>query len=150
VRRQGYADRVFPSPTPWRQLASVDPAREYVAFTSRFFLKSLLRVPAFMARSMRIMKQANAAPGMVGWSLGGHLFKLEFYTLSVWQDEESLRRFVREGDHRAAVEEFERDVRRKSIFVYYKVFGRELPLTWKDAIARQERSDARAVPSSRG
>ena len=112
--RQGYAGLVFPSPTPWPQLGSVDPAREYVAFTSRFFLKSLRRVPAFVARSMRIMKQASAAPGMVGWSLGGHLFKLEFYTLSVWQDDESLRRFVREGDHRAAVEEFERDVRRKA------------------------------------
>src|SRR5262245_5579379 len=98
-------------------------------------------------RSMRIMKQANAAPGIVGWSLGGDLFKLEFYTLSVWENDDSLRRFVREGDHRAAVEEFERDVRRKSILVYYKVLGQELPLTWKDAIARQERSDARAVPS---
>ena len=37
----------------------------------------------------------------------------------------------------------------QGIFVYYKVLGRDLPLTWKDAIARQGRSDARAVPSSR-
>jgi hypothetical protein len=37
--------------------------------------------------------------------------------------------------------EFEQDVWRKSIFVYYKVMERDLPVTWKDAIARQERQD---------
>jgi hypothetical protein len=30
-------------------------------------------------------------------------------------------------------------MRRKTTFVYFKVLGRELPLTWKDAIARQAR-----------
>ena len=34
------------------------------------------------------------------------------------------------------------EMRRKTIFVYYKVMGRDLPLTWHDAIARQERQDA--------
>jgi heme-degrading monooxygenase HmoA len=87
------------------------------------------------------MKQANTAPGIIGWSLGSNLFKLEFHTLSVWEDAESLRRFVREGNHQAALGEFEQDTRRKSIFVYYKVMGRNLPVTWKDAIARQEKHD---------
>ena len=98
---------MFPPPMPWKPRAVVDPEREYVAFTSRFFMKSMRRVPAFMARSIRIMKQANAAPGIVGWSLGSDLFKLEFHTLSVWEDADSLRRFVRDGDHRAALEQFE-------------------------------------------
>jgi heme-degrading monooxygenase HmoA len=125
----------------WKPLKVVDPEREYVAFTSRFFMKSMRRVPAFFARSFRIMKQANTAPGIIGWSLGSNLFKLEFHTLSVWEDAESLRRFVREGNHQAALGEFEQDVRRKSIFVYYKVMGRDLPVMWKDAIARQEKHD---------
>ena len=132
---------MFPPPVPWRQRAAVDPQREYVAFTSRFFLKSLRRVPAFLASSIRIMKQANVAPGIVGWSLGTDLFRLEFHTLSAWEDAESLRRFVRDGSHKVALEAFERDVRRKSIFVYYRLLGRDLPLTWRDAIARQERQD---------
>ena len=132
---------MFPPPMPWKQRAPVDPEREYVAFTSRFFLKSVLRLPAFMVRSIGIMKQANRVPGIIGWSLGSDLFKLEFHTLSAWEDADSLRRFVRDGDHHLALEEFEQDMRRKSIFVYYRVLGRELPLTWKDAIARQERHD---------
>jgi len=135
----------FPPPSPWKLRAAVDPAREYVAFTSTFHLKSLRRVPAFVRRAMKIMKQADAASGIVGWSLGQNLFKLEFYTLSVWQDSESLRHFVRDGDHLASLAEFEHDMRRKTIFVHYKLFGRDLPATWKDAFARQrQQSEAHA------
>jgi heme-degrading monooxygenase HmoA len=132
---------MFPPPVPWRQLVTVDPDREYVAFSSRFFLRSARRVPAFISTATRIMKQANAAPGIIGWSLGADLLKLEFHTLSAWESADALRRFVGEGSHRAAAEAFERDLRRKSIFVYYQVSGRDLPLTWKDAIARQQRQD---------
>jgi hypothetical protein len=46
---------MFPPPRPWNQRTSVEPQREYLAFTSRFFLKSLRRVPAFLAGSIRIM-----------------------------------------------------------------------------------------------
>jgi hypothetical protein len=133
---------MFPPPTPWKQPAAPDPDRLYVAFTSRFSLKSVWRVPAFLIRSRRIMKQADAAPGIVGWSLGANLFRREFYTLSAWQDAESLRRFVRDGDHLASLAQFDGDMRRKSIFVYYSVLGRDLPLAWPDALARQEKHDA--------
>lgn len=132
---------MFPPPRPWKQRTTVDPEREYVAFTSRFFLRSALRAPAFMARSRSIMKQANKAPGVIGWSLGFDLFKLEFYTLSAWENAESLRSFVRDGSHGLAIEEFRQDMRRKSIFVYYRVSGRDLPLRWKDAVARQEQQE---------
>ena len=135
----------FPPPSPWKLRAAVDPAREYVAFTSAFHLKSLRRVPAFVRRAMKIMKQADAASGIDGWSLGQDLLKLEFYTLSVWQDSESLRHFVKDGDHLASLAEFEHDMRRKTIFVHYKLFGRDLPASWKDAFARmQQHRDAHA------
>ncbi len=132
---------MFPPPSPWKQRAAVDPAREYVAFTSRFFLRSPLRVPAFLSRARRIMKQADDAPGIIGWSLGADLLRLEFHTLSAWEDAASLRRFVREGDHFASLQQFDRDMRRKTIFVYYTVVGRDLPLRWDDALVRQRQHD---------
>ena len=130
---------MFPPPAPWKQLVPVDPVREYVAFTSRFFLKSVRRLPALMARGGPIQEQLKTAPGLVGWSLGGDLFKLEFHTLSAWEDADSLQRFVREGGHGAALRALASDTRRPSLFVYYQVLGRDLPLKWKDAVARQER-----------
>jgi hypothetical protein len=93
-----------------------------------------------MGQSFRIMKQVDAAPGVVGWSLGANLLKLEFYTLSAWEDVESLHAFVRAGDHGAALARFEKDMRTPSIFVQFKVLGKDLPLIWKDAIARQQAS----------
>jgi hypothetical protein len=96
---------------------------------------------------MRIMKQVDSAPGIVGWSLGANLLRLEFYTLSVWEDAENLRRFVHDGDHLASLAQFEGAMRRKSIFVYYTVLGRDLPLAWPDALARQEKHDAIRPPN---
>ncbi len=128
---------MFPPPQPWKRIAAAEPEREYVAFTSRFFLRSPLRLPAFFMQSRRIMKQANTAPGIVGWSLGANLFRLEFYTLSAWQDDASLRAFISSADHGAASKKFADDMRSASVFVHFKVLGRHLPLKWKQAVALQ-------------
>jgi hypothetical protein len=139
-------NNMFPPPSPWSQRSAVDPAREYIAFTSAFHLKSLLRAPAFVRRAYKIMKQADAAPGIVGWSLGFNLFRLDFYTLSVWQDNDSLRRFVRAGEHLTSLTEFEHDLRKSTTFVHYKLFGRDVPATWKDALERLRQHDATRTP----
>jgi len=132
---------VFPPPPPWKQIGDVDPEREYLGFTSRFFLKSLRTVPAFIAQSRRISKQANTAPGVVGWSLAADLLKLEFHTLSVWEDESSLRDFVAAAPHHDVFAKFATSMRRPTIFVHFPIIGRELPLKWKDAIALQNDHD---------
>jgi hypothetical protein len=132
---------MFPPPQPWKLRTAVDPQREYLAFTARFYLKSFRRVPAFLASSFAIMKQANAAPGIVGWSMGADILELEFHNLSAWTDGQSLRRFIQEGAHARALMAHKQDLRRKTTFVYFKVLGRDLPLTWKDAIARQEQQN---------
>jgi hypothetical protein len=136
---------MFPPPRPWKQVVAVDPTRDYVAFTSRFFLRSPLRVPSFIRQGGKIMKQADEAAGIVGWSLGANLPTLEFYTLSAWQDEDSLRAFIRAGDHGEALRKFARDMRRDSIFVQFTVTGRDLPLAWRDAVARQNAASPRAL-----
>ena len=139
---------MFPPPQPWKQCTSVDPQREYLAFTARFYLKSFRHVPAFLASSFAVMKQANAAPGIVGWSMGADLLRLEFHNLSAWTDAQSLRRFIQEGPHGRAFQAHKHDLRSKTTFVYFKVLGRDLPLKWKDAIARQDqqnRADQKAA-----
>jgi heme-degrading monooxygenase HmoA len=129
---------VFPPPRPWKQVRIVDPDREYVGFTSRFFLRSVLRVPAFMRQSSKIMRQLEGVPGLVGWSLGADLPRLEFHTLSAWEDAESLRAFTTSAAHGQALAKFEGDMRADSVFVQFSLLGKELPLRWADAIARQE------------
>jgi hypothetical protein len=132
---------VFPPPQPWKQLAAIDPDQEYLAFTSRFALRSFLRAPAFMGASFGIMKQVEAAPGVLGYSLGGHLPGLSFYTLSAWQDDDSLRAFSRALQHGQALKTFHRDMRAPSPFIRWKVRGRDLPLRWADALERMRQYD---------
>jgi quinol monooxygenase YgiN len=135
---------MLPPPVPWKQITPADSGREYVAFTSRFFLKSPVRAVPFLARSLKIMKQTDKAPGIIGWSLGSNLLTLEFYTLSAWEDDAALKAFIKSADHGVALKQFEHDLRKKSIFVHYRVLGRDLPLTWPDAIERQRVRQASA------
>lgn len=129
---------MFPPPKPWQQIAKVDPEREYLAFTSRFFLRSPWRLPPFLWRGRRIGQEVSDAAGLVGWSLGIDLRRLEGYTLSAWEDEASLQAFAHDGQHGVALRQFAGDMRRESLYVTYTVKGRDLPLQWADALRRQE------------
>ena len=129
---------MFPPPPPWKQIGDIDPEREYLGFTSRFFVTSVRTLPAFFAQSQRIRKQASAAPGVIGWSLAVDLPKLEFFTLSAWEDESRLRDFVAAAPHHDVFSKFADSIREKSLLVSFPVLGRDLPLKWKDAIALQD------------
>ena len=104
-------------------------------------MRSFLRAPAFMGAAFGIMKQVQAAPGVVGYSLGSHLPGLSFYTLSAWQDEESLRAFSRALQHGQALKMFHLDTRSPSPFIRWQVRGKDLPLHWPDALARIRQYD---------
>jgi hypothetical protein len=136
---------MFPPPQPWKPLSSVQPDREYLAFTSRFGMRSWLRAPAFFSASLKIQKQVEAASGAVGYSLGAHLPGLLFYTLSVWEDEDSLRRFSRSLQHSDAMRAFHHDMRMPSPFIRWQVMGADLPLKWPEALER-----IRSYDESRG
>lgn len=126
---------------PWKQVRPAEPEREYVGFTSRFFVKGLLRSLRFQVRAFKVMKQTEDAPGLIGWSLAADLPRLQFYTLSAWEDAHSLRAWIKDGAHGGAMTEFADGTRRKSIFVYYPVRGADLPLSWNDAVHRQTERD---------
>jgi hypothetical protein len=132
---------MFPPPQPWKQVAEIDPDLEYLAFTSRLALRSVLRVPAFARASFGIKKQVEAAPGSMGYSLGGHLPRLYLYSLSAWQDEDSLRAFSRAVQHGQTLKAFHRDMRGPSPFIRWQVRGRDLPLRWADALERIRQFD---------
>lgn len=94
------------------------------------------------AASRTVTRQLSSAPGLIGWSLGADLLRKEFFTLSAWEDDRSLETFVAGASHAPTMQRFAPRVRRGSIFVRFPVRGADLPLTWKDAIARQDQADA--------
>jgi hypothetical protein len=134
---------LFPPPFPWKTLVPVVPERQYLAFTSRFAMRSPLRVPAFYFYGLRIMRQVEKAPGAVGYSLAADLPHLLFYTLSAWDDAAALSAFSGASTHGASMREFHQDMRAPSPFVHWQVPGSALPLTWPDALARLQAEDQR-------
>ena len=128
---------MFPPAPPWKARRPGELDREYLVFSSRFSLGSVRRVPALLAFSWRIGKRANAAAGIICWSLAPDLSKLEFHTLSVWDERKRLSVFLTTSPLREAMGEFSGDLRRPTLFVEYTIFGRDLPVTWADTVRHQ-------------
>ena len=62
-------------------------------------LKRLHTLPRFSWGALRNVAQLRRSEGLIGYSLGAELGSLEFWSLAVWEDEESLRRFVHAAPH---------------------------------------------------
>jgi len=64
-------------------------------------LRSWWKFFALSYYAMHIVRQTKVQPGFIKMKNTG--FGYDHYTLSVWKDEESLRRFARSGAHLAAM-----------------------------------------------
>ncbi len=62
-------------------------------------LKPLWLIPRFMGYTRSIQRQLSGARGLVGYSLRGELLRPRFWTLSVWEDEDTLMEFARRAPH---------------------------------------------------
>jgi hypothetical protein len=128
---------MFPPPQPWKSLTPAQPDGTYVAFTSRFTLRSILQLPSFMRYSQQIMRQIEGAQGAMGYSVGGDILRLQLYTLSAWESDAHLQAFVQAAPHARAADAFRHGMGKPSVFVRWTVRGAELPLGWTDALRRQ-------------
>lgn len=138
---------MFPPPQPWKVLHAPDPNRSYLAFSSRFAMRSIFTVPGFLKQGNVIQKQVERTPGAIGYSLGANLPSLEFYTLSAWEDEAQLYRFARELAHGDGMRMFHGAMRSPSLFTSWQVLGKDLPLAWRDALHRLKAAPQQAHPA---
>jgi len=110
--------------------------REYfVAATSGLVISwwNPLKVRAFLLYSQAIMEQLNRSAGCVGFALRTTFKPFEGWTISVWEDMESLRRFQMENPHGEAMEVLRSNTTRRFQYVQWKSYGDALPRTWEDA-----------------
>jgi quinol monooxygenase YgiN len=88
---------------PWKSFRQAVPEREYVAMLTYLPLRSLWNVPQFFYYTGRIQSQLKSAPGLIGYSLLAHVREKRFWTLSVWENDAALERFVGQQPHRQAM-----------------------------------------------
>lgn len=121
--------------TPWKALREAEPGREYLVFLSFLPLRRFRDFPAFARHDIRITRQMQTAPGLVGYSKLGRPWVKRFWTLSAWEDEAALAGFVHAGSHVRTMAELPPRMG-PTRFVRWTLPRAALPPTWDDALRR--------------
>lgn len=112
---------------------------------TRLHVRSWRFLPDFLLHSVRIMRQARAAPG----NLGAETLReagMTFWTKTAWRDEAAMRAFMVSGAHRIVMPHLQRWCSEASV-VHWEQESPRLPF-WEDAGRRMQR-DGRVVPVKR-
>jgi len=119
----------------WTPVGKVKPApeREYITLISYLPLKTHFIIPKFMYLTGQIQTQLAGSEGAFGYSLIAYLLKKEFWTMSVWENEQSLSNFVKTGAHLRAMRELSRYLSPERRFVRVRIKGSDVPMPWDRA-----------------
>jgi hypothetical protein len=124
---------------PWTTVSTPVPGKPYLALISFLPLKHFRVIPAFVRYSMQTRRQLKTTRGVIGYSLDAKLFARKFWTLSVWEDQQSLNNFVRQIPHSQIMQSMAPHMG-KSQFAQWSVTAAEIPLDWVAAKARLDHS----------
>ncbi|MGB2887999.1 MAG: DUF3291 domain-containing protein [Candidatus Acidiferrales bacterium] len=84
---------------------------------------------------MQTRRQLHNSKGLIGYSLHAQPLHRWFWTLSVWEDQQSLMAFVRQAPH-AQIMQTLTPLMDKTRFVQWKVSASDIPPGWREAKAR--------------
>ena len=123
----------------WRSFHKAEPDREYLVRVTALPLKSFLALPRLLRFSRQVQRQLKTAPGLVGYSLLARLWRRQFWTLSVWENEQALTDFVDAVPHRTVMHALQPDMG-ETQFLRWTIRGDVYPPSWKAALARISQS----------
>jgi hypothetical protein len=124
---------------PWITVSPPVPDREYLALISYLPLCHFHAIPKFFRFTLQIRRQLRNARGLIGYSLEAKPFARKFWTLSVWESQQTMNEFVGQIPHSAVMLALAPHMG-KSQFVQWKVKHSDLPLNWQNARVRLDRT----------
>lgn len=130
---------------PWKSFATPESDREYPALLSRLPLATFRAMPMFFRFVSGIRRQLADTEGLIGYSLDAHPLAKEFWTLSVWEDRESLWRFVQRMPHSQAMQDLLPHMG-KTEFFHFELKGSSVPPDWQET-KRRMREQGTEAPS---
>jgi len=104
-----------------------------LASITRLRIRSLWFLPQFFLHTSRSGKQARSSPGCLGVNVR-KTQGLTFWTLSVWESEDSLRAFLAQAPHRSAMPKLFHWCDEAAV-AHWAVTTREIP-DWPAATAK--------------
>jgi hypothetical protein len=120
---------------PWKSFATPENGREYTALLTYLPLSKWRAIPKFVRYTSQIRRQLAGSEGLIGYALDANVLNRDFWTLSVWENEESLRRFVQRNPHGRVMTDLLPDMGQTE-FLPFKVNGSSIPPDWKDTKRR--------------
>lgn len=84
---------------PWTTRAAMQPGTEYLVMASHLPLRRISGTARFFRAVSAIRRQLGTADGLIGYTLRAKPLARDYWTLSVWQDETTLRAFMRTPPH---------------------------------------------------
>jgi 3-phenylpropionate/trans-cinnamate dioxygenase ferredoxin subunit len=130
---------------PWTSFTDAEGDKEYAALLSRLPLKTFGAMPKFFRFVFGIRRQLAESEGLIGYSLDAHPLAKEFWTLSVWEDKDSLWRFVQKMPHSKAMQDLLPHMKQTEFF-HFEVKGSSVPPDWQET-RRRMREGASVAPS---
>jgi nitrite reductase/ring-hydroxylating ferredoxin subunit len=136
-------------PLPWKSFAAAESDKEYPALLSRLPLTTFRAMPRFLRFVSGIRRQLAESEGLVGYSLDAHVLAKEFWTLSVWEDRDSLWRFVHGMPHSRTMSDL-RPHMGQTEFFHFEVAGDSIPPDWQETKRRMRERGTEAPARETG
>lgn len=105
---------------------------DFVCVATFLPLKSWKYLISFQLLTSKVLKQIKQSEGMVNYAVKADLPKKHFWTLSIWKDQDSMRRFVMAEPHTTAMKKFEEWAGDGSAFVEWTSSNDQI--NWKEAL----------------
>lgn len=120
-----------------RSLTEMLDGREtvIVAVTEMDFDGSEMDRATFMRRSARVEAELEQQSGFLGYTKRLELLGSKAWTLTYWEDKQSLALFMYAGEHRRAIEA-SRGKRMNARFANFAYDARRGPLKWSEALEK--------------
>jgi nitrite reductase/ring-hydroxylating ferredoxin subunit len=134
---------------PWKSFTTPEGDREYPALLSHLPLASFRAMPKFFKFVFAIQRQLAESEGLIGYSLDTHPLTKEFWTLSVWEDRDSLWRFVHKLPHSRAMQDLLPHMGETGFF-HFEVMGSSVPLDWHETKRRMRERETETSTQKAG
>ncbi|MDE3109031.1 MAG: hypothetical protein KGL02_03720 [Acidobacteriota bacterium] len=120
---------------PWKSFAKPEEGREYAALLTFLPLKHFRALPQFMLLTFQTQRQLASSKGLLGYALDADVSRRNFWTLSAWEDRQSIMKFAHAMPHEGIMKKLA-PAMRQTQFIYWNATAREIPLRWDAAKAR--------------
>jgi nitrite reductase/ring-hydroxylating ferredoxin subunit len=134
---------------PWTSLTEAEGDKDYPALLSRLPLKTFGAMPKFFRFFSGIRRQLSQTEGLIGYSMDAHPLAKEFWTLSVWEDRQSLWEFVKKMPHSQAMQDLLPHMKQTEFF-HFEVKGSSVPPDWQETKRRMQERETEASTQEAG